>query len=252
MSQFSHVLWFPDGEQFHTYPTRRWPIGTKLELQDGRVFRFGKINTTAPVAAGYLVQSEVPAANFDDLQFNTAITPLPVLYERKIWLTNKNVAAITANMFAGGYLSIHKTPGMGMLYKIEANDAAAATGSPRFSVTLVGGEGLQAVPTSASRVLLSKHHLYDVILTPAPATAAVVGVAATLIPIAAPWGWFQVEGEAAVVTDGTVTIGTPVKPGSVAGTVAAVGATEAAVNAVGVVAEVGAGGDTSIIKLEIE
>ena len=39
---FPSVLYGPESERFNTYTTRRWPLGTQLHLQDGRIYRFGR------------------------------------------------------------------------------------------------------------------------------------------------------------------------------------------------------------------
>lgn len=230
-----------------TYTNRRWPLGTLLVTQDGRAFRFAENGATA-LAAGVVVQSEVPGANFDELAVPTARS----VGDREVTVTN-GATSVTADMFAGGYLNVEDDTGEGTLYLIESNSAAGNAGT--ISITLA--EGLTIAWTTSTTVGLTKHPLADVIIHPSPPTAAVQGVVPTSVAANA-FFWAQVRGPASVLTDGTVGIGKSVMASDATdGSVEAWALTEGTPNteiaaAIGTVMEVGATTEHSLVKLAIE
>ena len=58
----TNQLFGPDGEQFNLYSTQRWPLGTRLQMQDGRTFRFAKAGGTILVV-GDLLTAAANVAN---------------------------------------------------------------------------------------------------------------------------------------------------------------------------------------------
>lgn len=238
------------GEEFNTYSTRRYPLGTLLVTHDGRQFRFTKNGAVAAVP-GSLYQSPVPGANFDQLVLPAAVP----IGTRTFNITN-GATTITKDQFAGGYLNVEDDTGEGRAYLIESNDAEAA-GSADFAITLAGGHGVKLALTTATTVGLTAHPLDAVIIHPSPATARLVGVAVSAIP-ASNFGWLQVRGPASVLTQGTLVINERcVDSASADGAVTPVVLTEGTPNAdagqysVGTVMEVAATTEHSLIYLDI-
>ena len=114
-------LFGPDGEQFNLYATQRWPYGTKLELQDGRAFRFAKAGGTILVVGDLLTA----AANVANDVGRTGIAT--AAGSRAPTLTTGG--AVTANLYAEGFWNTSVTPGGGESRKID-NHLAGTTATP--------------------------------------------------------------------------------------------------------------------------
>jgi len=127
-----------------------------------------------------------------------------------------------------------------------------------LSLTLDPDESVQVAMTTSTTVSLVKNTYKDIIIHPSPATAKLVGVAVSAIP-ANQYGWIQTWGPCAVLTQGTVVINeVVVDSATVDGAVAPMGLTEgqpntgAGQNAVGVVMEVAANTEHSLVFLTID
>ena len=202
-----------EGEQFNNYDARRWPLGTRMALQDGRRFAFCDAAGTALVA-GRLQQSAVPSGNFD-----TLVTPTSqVVGDRSVAITT-GATATTAGVFDGGSLVPEAAAGAGdgFLYIIDDGVPVIGTTS-NGDIPLAAGYGLQTVITAGSdTITLLKNPYQDLVITPTPNTALVVGVATSAIP-ASNWGWVQTWGPAAVLVDGTEVMGGRVSASGTVGT----------------------------------
>lgn len=245
------IILSTEGEQFASYSDQRFPFGTLLQLQDGRKYRFAEIGGTN-IAAGRLCQSEVPGANFDELAIPGAVA----VGARSFDVTN-GATTIARDDFAGGTLNVEDDAGEGHVYLIEGNDAEAA-GSADFEIRLAPGNGLVVAFTTATTVGLTKSPYKDIIIHPSPATAELVGVTPRALD-ANQFGWLQVAGRASVLTEGTVVINEVVVDSATSdGSVAALALTEGTPNtgagqhAVGVVVEVAATTEHSLVKLRME
>jgi len=267
MEQGTGPIFGNEGEQYNTYDTAfphrepAYQLGQELWLSDGRRFRFGRAGTTACVA-GKLYQSEVPDSNWDT-QAVPAST-LNVVGSRDLRVT-LGANAIVANLWAGGYAVIEAAAGAGegRAYKILSHPASA--GSEDVTFRLAAGNGLQTALNTSDKVTFMKHHMADVIIHPAPPTAAVIGIAAAPIP-ANDYGWFQYQGPCACFIVGTVVIGGAISPtgtvtGSPDGSVEASGtlitttnptiAQETEIIKIGVCMEVAPTGDYGMVLLNM-
>ena len=249
MSNYSHVVNAKEGEQFNTYTTERWPVGTIMELTDGRRYRFGSAGGSN-LAVGKLCQSEVPEAAWDELVMPGAT----VVGDKSITITN-GATTITKDELKGGYLNIEDDTGEGHLYKILGNDAELA-GSAAL-VVRIAAPGIVVATTTATTVGVLKNPWRDVIIHPSPPTANLIGVPAVAIATTR-YGWFQTRGPASILIDGTVVIGFSVMPSNaVDGAVEAWGLAEAAPPteigfACGRVIEVAATTEYGLIDLHLE
>ena len=215
------VIYGPEGEQFNNYDSKRWPLGTRMVLQDGRKYVFAKAGGTA-LATGKVQQSEVPDPDHDTL----AVQAASAIGSRSLSLTNGS-DAIAANDYEDGSAITEAVAGAaeGYLLKIDmTHDALDA--STTVSLPLAPGYGLPlAIVAGSDTITLCKNPYDDVIVCPAPPEALVVGIACSPVPIAN-WGWLQTWGPAAVLITGTEVIGGRVSAsGTVTNTTGAVEAT---------------------------
>lgn len=246
---FPNVLFGTEGEQYSTYTTKRWPLGTKMVLQDGREYRFGKAGGSN-LAVGKLDVATANGANFDELAIPSAVAA----GTRTFSITN-GATTIAADDFEDGYVNVEDDAGEGRLYKIKSHGIEAA-GSAAVEVTLAAPQGIQVALTTATTVGLMTNPYKTVIIHPSPNVSAIVGVAQAAIT-ASTFGWFQVKGPSSVLIDGTVVIGDSVMASdNVDGAVEAFGLTEATPNTeitpiVGTVIEVAADTEYGHILLNI-
>ena len=223
---YPNILHAPESERFNTYTTQRWPLGTELHLQDGRVYRFGRNGASVAAVQAFLYQSEVPDANFDTLAVPDSA--LNVVGSRSLRVTLP-ANSIVENLWKEGYAVIEAAAGAGegRAYKIESHPASA--GSEDVTFTLAPGNGLQTALNTSDKVTFMKHPVDRVIIHPAPPTAVVVGFASAPMSTSA-YGWFQFRGPCPCMCVGTLVIGGGVAPtstvtGSPDGTVEAAGTT---------------------------
>lgn len=208
-----------EGEQFNNYDSKRWPLGTRMVLQDGRRYVFAKAGATA-LATGKVQQSEVPDPDHDTLAVLSGAANA-----RLISFTNGS-DAVEADLYADGSVVTEAAAGAseGYLLKVDiSHDSQAA--STGVEIPLAAGSGLPIALNTSDTITLCKNPYDDVIISAAPPVALILGVACSPIPIAN-WGWLQTWGPAAVLVAGVEVIGGRVSPCGTAGP-STVGAIEA-------------------------
>lgn len=209
---FPNVIWGQEGEQFNSYTDQRWPLGTKMILQDGRAYRFAR-NGAGAATAGLLFQSEVPDGNFDTLAVPSST--VNTAGNRTIRVTLP-ANTIVKDLWKEGYAVTEANAGAGEGYAYKISGHPASAGSEDVTFDLV--TPLKHTLNTSDKVTFMKHPHADVIIHPAIYTAAVSGVAAGAIA-AASHGWFAVEGPQPVLVVGTHVIGGGLSPtGVVTGT----------------------------------
>lgn len=199
---FPHVIWGVEGEQFNSYTDQRWPLGTKMALQDGREYVFVK-NGAGAATAGLLFQSEVPDGAFDTLAVPAATSTYNTAGLRTLRATLP-ASAVAKNLWAEGYAITEAAAGAGEGYAYKIVSHPASAGSEDLEVTLQ--TPLKHTLNTSDKITFIKHPTADVIVHPAPPTAAVVGVMAGAIA-AASYGWAAVRGVQPVLVVGTHVIG---------------------------------------------
>jgi hypothetical protein len=199
---FPGMIFGSEGEQFNSYTEARWPLGTMLVLPDGRGYLFG-LNGAGAATAGKLYQSEVPDGNFDTLAVVAATATYNTAGLRALRVTLP-AAAIVKDLFAEGYATTEAAAGAGegYAYKVKSNPASAGS----EDVTLTLETPLKHTLNTSDTITLTRNPGAQVIIHPAPPTAALFGVAAGAIA-AASYGWFAVRGPQAVLVVGTHVIG---------------------------------------------
>ena len=181
--------------------TATYPIGEKLELSDGRVFRYGK--TAAAVAAGLLVSQDLSATaqvETDNIVIAAANGFDPAAGSAQLQIT---LASITKDQFAGALLQTTDDAGEGYQYRIKSNSATDATTSGKVDIYLF--DAIVVTLTTATDIAIVGGLWYDVV----GATAATDYIIAGVTPIAFTsgyYGWLQTAGIATILADGTIAV----------------------------------------------
>lgn len=233
-----------EGEQYKTYTTKRWPFGTKMKFQDGREFAFVKAGAS-DLVIGDIIQSPANVANHVN---TTAVASAAGSTTPTVTL---GATLATLDQYADGFAVVSVTPDAGHAYKIKSHPAADSAAT--LQLTLESADGIIAAWTTTSRVDLIANKYNGVIQVPVTTmTGPPVGVAVSAIGAAA-YGWIQCAGTAAVLTVGTVVIGSTVKvPATTAGGVIAANSTYLVSDVpVGVVRRVAASAAWSTVDLAI-
>jgi hypothetical protein len=210
----SHII---DLDRFSSQTTTpQMEIGAKVELPDGRKFRYAKVGGSALVA-GHMTQGPAIVADHQ----NRAVAAAVAIGGRTVTATLGATAA-TAGQYAGGYLVVNDATGEGHYYKISTNAAADASGV--ISVELVEPVKV-ALVASTSEVSLIPNPWNGVIDYPTTSTLNPTGVAPFAVP-ASSFCLLQTGGPSNVLIDGTVGVMTGIAvPASVAGAVKVMAAT---------------------------
>lgn len=166
-------------------------LGQLASTNDGRVFAYQRAGGVA-LSAGKLVTASAIAANHvGRTAVATAAGSTSVTF-------TLGATAATADQYAEGYLDVNVGPSQGS-YKIVGNTAAASSGS----ITVYLAEPLTAALTTASRLSLYPNPFADTIISASAVALQAVGVPNVDHAIAA-YGWAQVGGYCAVLSDGII------------------------------------------------
>lgn len=201
--------------------TAQTVVGSYMETSDGRGFRYAKIGATSTVV-GKLYQS--PAQDTTNYNPSGGLA----VAAQSIGDTNITLTAsltITANALQGGFAGINVTPGQGYMYRIAKNTGVAAAANCALTLD----DPIVVALTTSSKVVLAPHPYNGVIVNPATATGAPVGVAQTIITNAQ-FGWLQTYGPAVLLNDSGTAVGLGLAPSAAtAGSVKTMAATLASV-----------------------
>lgn len=178
-------------------------VGAYVETADGRGFRYAKVGGTSTVA-GKLYQSAAQDATNQNPSGGIAVAAAAI-GATSVTLTAS--LTLTANVLAGGYMSVAVTPGQGYTYRVAGNTAVSSAAN--CVVTLA--DPLVVALTTSSKVTFFRHPYDSVIVNPTTATGGPVGVANSIITNAQ-YGWLQTRGACSVLTDSGTTVGLGVAP----------------------------------------
>ena len=192
-------------------------LGTELVLNDGRKFRYCLNDSSIALEAGQVVQSRGWVSTHESLATANAAKGA-----NQVTITNGITNAITANQYTDGYLCIEITGGDEVsIYKIKSHPAAIA--SATCVITLY--DPLRVALTSATTTLTANPYTGTVVNVASGGTETHAEVGVPLIPVTASYFyWAQFKGLCNVLIDGTPAIGSSLMRGSVAGSLAVVGA----------------------------
>lgn len=226
---------------FTASSTQGTDIGAYGTTGDGRGFRYVLAGATALVP-GKLQQS--PAQDTTNLNPSGGLG-VAAASAGATSITLTSSVTLTANQLAGAFLSVAITPGQGYTYKITGNTAVtSATGAVIYLE-----DAIQVALTTSSKVVIANNPHSGVIVNPATASGAPVGVA--IYPVtAAYYGWIQTHGPVSCLNDGGTAVGLGVAPSaSVAGAVKTMAAT---LSQVGYALNVGVTTEYDLIFLTID
>lgn len=198
INMFGGEMEAPGQDMFQSSATQIHPIGTRYRCRDGRVFFYGSAGASDTVA-GTLYQGPAPIAN------HLARTAPIVALGATSFTFTPGATGGAANLYAEGFLQVDTTPGNGYTYSVSGHPTI--TLSVAFTLTL--NEPIQIALTASSAVGLIHNPYKNQIQVPSTSTGAVVGVS-TYIVTATQYGWFQTQGPASVLINGTPAVTAPV------------------------------------------
>ena len=204
---FSSTIYGPLADRLDESSTQRQPLGTRLILPDGRVFRYCK-NGGVALSIGRLVQEAVVTTGHDK---DLAVAAAAAVGATAVTITNATTA-IVANDYKEGYIFFNTAAGVGQICTIKSHPAEA-TGTGSCVITLEDEDALKVALTTASKAGLRKNIFDDVVVAPTTATGVPIGVCPNAVTINY-FFWLQTWGPAAVLTNGTVLRGKTVIPGA--------------------------------------
>jgi hypothetical protein len=180
--------------------TQEYPIGTKREFEDGRVFRYASF--AAATGAGLVVSQDISETAI--VESDGKLTAASAGATEVTYTDAGTVGSATANQYAGGYLHTTDDAGEGYNYRIKSNTAASSN-----AITFTLYDSLQVAVTTATDVAVTGNLYNQVRAALGTADYIVCGVT----PIAFTsgyYGWIQTRGVAVILTDGSdIGIGVP-------------------------------------------
>lgn len=260
---FPHTVQGSFGDEKVTSTTKigGLPLGSRMELPDGRIFRHARVGTTALVP-GKLYQGKAGEAN---TIFIKSVAPnAAAIAATSITLTMSGTA-LGADVYNDGYLITASSVGTGIGYLYKVKSAATAASTETSVVSLMPNDTVKVALESGTTTVGMRKNEYDSVLLTTADTIGVNTVCGVSCASAAAsaYVWLQRRGPAAVFTDNsTVIVGTPVIASSTVAGAVATFATAAAdtagvrygrnVRIIGDVMSVAASAEYSIIDLRLE
>lgn len=192
---FPHTIYGSYGTEKVVDATKKYSYGQRLELPDGRIFRYAKAGATALVA-GKLYQGASGNISTDTMMVDSLVCSTAAVGSRSITLTASGTTAIAAGSFDDGYMftSSSANGGVGEVLKIKTA-ATGATGAT-FLVEFAEGDQLNTATEGGTTKVGIRQNLYNV-LEIVPATTVGVNAYAGVAPVAIPassFGWIQRRG----------------------------------------------------------
>lgn len=191
-------------------------VGFKVEDQQGNVYRWCHFGATT--AQGLLVSCDLSESSLADSD-NIVIAPASSVSGTDGAIGSRFVeiklASVTVNQYAGGKLITTDDTGEGYTYNIVGNTATNDPATGNFRVELERPLVVALDATTDIGILPNQYANLE------PATTAdidVVGVSMASMA-ANDYGWVMTKGSAAVLDQGTTTIGAECMIGSTAGSV---------------------------------
>ena len=200
---FPSRIWGSYGDEKASQSTRigSLPLGTRMELPDGRVFAHAKAGGTSLVAG----QLQMTMAEIDtSRRYEMAVAADAAIGATSVTLTTGG-SALVADDYADGYLYINDeaaAEGEGRVFKIKSSASAAAASSAVF--TLADGDTIdQALVAGSSVAGLRCNEFQNVVIYKA---GTIVGQPAGVAPVdvtASYYCWLQRRGAVGALTAAT-------------------------------------------------
>lgn len=170
-------------------------LGTTMPMVDGREWRYGFAGAV-DLAPGKIAQASVAVAIANHQ--NLAVSPALAVGDKKIGVTLGATAA-AADLYKDGFVHGYDASGVGQTLRIKGHPAinSAAAGVLRLADPAV------LAMTTSGKVSLSRSPYAAAVITDHTVTTGLV-IGVPQVTITAAWyGWFQVQGPASVLTNGT-------------------------------------------------
>lgn len=187
--------------------TPSYPLGYRVQLSDGRAFRYGHFGAATNNAI--LVAQDVSEQGTGAIDDNAIIAPASAVTTSDGTLGSKFVemtlASISANQLAGGYLHTEDDTGEGYTYRIKGNTATGdpATGNIRIELY----DKLQIAVDATTDAFICGD-LYGNLEGATTGADTIIAGVTTAIQAAADFGWVQTWGPGSVLCSGTPAVGT--------------------------------------------
>jgi hypothetical protein len=234
----------PYNSIYSTSSTQEFALGTVLDLDDGRRFRYA-LNGAVALGAGAMTQSVAPTAHHTNIAVGSAVA----IGEKTIPIATTLSTAMVLNEYAEGWLVINDATGEGQCYQIKGNDAGTTGNVYLYNGIVVALE-------TTSEFTLVRNKFRGVVVF--PTTAASIAAGVPLVAVAASaYCWLQVRGPAPALVDAgdTVVIGNPVGLAATAGTAGGFGVVDASMATAkvwGRVMAVNAATEYAVVDLTLE
>ena len=176
--------------------TPKHAIGEKVELADGRCFRY--VYTAAAINPGLLVSQDVSATAI--VESDGKLTAASAGATEVTYTDSGTVGSATADQYAGGYLHITDDAGEGHQYRIKSNTAASSN-----AVTFTLYDGLVVAVTTDTDVGVTGSLYHNVVGATAGTDGIIAGVTTRGLS-ANYYGWVQTAGVATILADGAIAI----------------------------------------------
>ena len=188
--------------------TAKHNLGEKLELADGRCFRYCYFD--AAVTVGKMVAPDMSTAAA--VEISDGVIATGTAGSSVVTITGSGSSGppadfqgVSANQYSGSYLHITDGAGEGFTYRIKSNGAAS---SDAVEFTLYDPI-VTALATGASDFAISPGLFKNVHVTDATNAAVVdyIPVGVTVRGVTAEYyAWVQTKGAGTVLADGTITL----------------------------------------------
>ena len=203
-----------DTDVYEAHATPRFAIGTKMERQDGNVYRYCHFG--ADTNRGVLVSTDQSESSLVDTD-NAVIAPVATyqmpdeqsgvypgaIGSRYVVMT---LASTTADQYAGAYFMTTDDTGEGYTFRVISNTATDTPASGLIRLKL--DKPLQVALDTTTDVCIQGSPYANLELANAATDDIVAGVTVRTMDVsAASYGWIQTKGIVGVLDDGGVTIG---------------------------------------------
>jgi hypothetical protein len=184
------------------HATQKHPLGTRLVMEDGRVFHYAKNGGTQLAKAKVVCSPLVEGDENVDLELQDALTTASRVANPIVTMSTA-AAYSAAHRFKDGYMIAHTGTGAGQMVMLSDNDKGGTSAGTAVKVYFKDENYLTAaLDTSSSRVGLVQNPYCEVVVCPAWAdftpTARPAGVPLATIT-ASYYFWLQTWGPCPVL-----------------------------------------------------
>ena len=224
--------------------TQNYVIGSKMQMNDGRIFRYCKAGGTG-LAKGYMCQGPAVVANYtEEVQTGHGIAAGET--SGNILITTGATPA--ANLFAQGWLVVNKGTNIGQVRKILTSGSHATIIAVTFEPALE-----TAILVTDEVSLIQSPYMNTIVMPVTTPTNVPIGVPVIAVT-ASYYYWSQTRGPAGVIVDtgDTVVIGDPVGLAATSAVPGACGPAVTIKSRWGVVMFVAAADEVALVELQLE